>query len=88
MKFVNWLKGAFEHSTKGASARKWSAFIIVLMVVILHIKWFASDEWSYISIVLGLDYTFILCCLGLATWQYLKQPETKEPEKKQTDEAA
>lgn len=76
-KFIDWIKGAFEANNKGASARKFSAFVVVVMVVITHIKWFKSEHWEYLSIVLGLDFTFILCCLGLATWQYMKKDEPK-----------
>ena len=75
--FSKWFRGAFEVNTTGASARKFSAFVVVVMVVITHIKWFKSDHWEYLSIVLGLDFTFVLCCLGLATWQYMKKDESK-----------
>lgn len=51
------------------SARKWAAFTIIIMVVVLHIKWFKSTQWQYIVYVLGLDFLFILICLGLATVQ-------------------
>ena len=68
------LLGSFDTVTKNAfSARKLSAFAIITMVIFTHIKWFKSDHWEYLSVVLGFDYTFILVCLGLATWQYLKQ---------------
>lgn len=77
--FVGWIKGAFEANNAGASARKLSAFVIIVMVVITHIKWFKSDRWEYLTIVLGLDYTFVLVCLGLATWQYMKE---KKPDEK------
>lgn len=82
MKLITWLKGAFEAHSLGASARKLSAFIIIVMVVISHIKWFKSDHWEYLTVVLGLDYTFILVCLGLATWQYLKESKDKSKDDK------
>ena len=78
MNFINWLKGSFESNNKGASARKLCAFVIIVMVVITHIKWFNSDRWEYLTIVLGLDFTFVLVCLGLATWQYMKKDETPQ----------
>lgn len=73
-KFLNKIVGSFDtHSKDSFSARKLSAFVVMVMVVILHIKWFKSDKWEYIAEVLALDFTFILVCLGLATWQYLKE---------------
>lgn len=80
MKIWSWLSGAFEAQNKGASARKLSAFVIIIMVVITHIKWFKSEHWEYLTIVLGLDFTFILVCLGLATWQAVKQTPHEKPE--------
>ena len=64
---------SFKTNAEGYSARKISAFIIMIMVVCLHIKWFRSDRWEYIGEVLGFDFMFILCCLGLATWQSVKE---------------
>lgn len=75
--FVSWIKGAFEANNAGASARKLSAFVIIVMVVITHIKWFKSEHWEYLTVVLGLDFTFVLVCLGLATWQYMKSKDEK-----------
>ena len=65
--------GALDSTSGGYSARKLSAFIMIVMVIILHIKWFRSDRWEYIGEVLGFDLTFILVCLGLATWQIIKE---------------
>lgn len=75
----NKIIGSFDnHSKDTFSARKLSAFVIMVMVVILHIKWFKSDKWEYIAEVLALDFTFILVCLGLATWQAIKQSKKEE----------
>jgi len=78
MNFYQKIVASLENNKLGFSARKLSAFIVIVMVVILHIKWFRSDEWQYIAEVLGFDYTFILVCLGLATWQQIKQKETPD----------
>jgi len=63
------IKGSFDNTQNGYSARKISAFVVILLVVSLHIKWFKSEQWQYIAEILFLDYTFVLVCLGLATWQ-------------------
>ena len=64
----------------GFSARKLSALVIMVMVVCLHVKWFRSDRWEYIGEVLGFDFMFILCCLGLATWQSIKENKVDSKE--------
>ena len=64
--------GSLDNSDNGAfSARKLSALVVIIMVVILHVKWFRSSQWQYLAEVLFLDYSFILVCLGLATWQQI-----------------
>lgn len=76
--FENILK-SLTISKDGYSARKLSALLIIIMVVILHVKWFRSDRWEYIGEVLGFDFMFILCCLGLATWQSVKEKQNELP---------
>lgn len=68
---------SFKTGKEGFSARKLSAFVILIMSVILHIKWFKSDKWEYIAEVLFLDFSFILCCLGLAAWQSVKEKQNE-----------
>lgn len=77
---------AFDTHTKdGFSARKLSAFVIIVMIVICHIKWFKSDRWEFLGEVLTIDFTFIAVCLGLTTWEAIKtkqvEAKVKEDEK-------
>lgn len=60
-------------NNKGWSARKLSALIIILLVIATHVKWFNSDKWEYLGEVLAFDFTFVLACLGLTTWQAVKE---------------
>jgi hypothetical protein len=73
--FINKIISALDTNTKGFSARKLSAFIIVIMVVILHVKWFASDRWEFLGEVLALDFGFISVCLGMTTYESIKKKE-------------
>lgn len=74
----NGVLGSMDNTNKGFSARKVSAFVVIVLVIVTHIKWFKLDKWEYLAEVLFLDFTFILVCLGLATWQNIK---TKQIEK-------
>lgn len=75
----NDILGSFKTGKEGFSARKLAAFTVIALVIITHVKWFNSDKWEYLSQVLGLDFLFILVCLGLATWQAVKESNsTKE----------
>lgn len=73
--FYNGFIGSFDNTEKGFSARKVSSFVVIMLVVTLHVKWFNSQHWEYIAEILFLDYTFVLVCLGLATWQKIKEKD-------------
>ena len=77
--YINKLVASLDNHNKGFSARKLSALLVLIMVAILHIKWFKSNQWQYIAEILALDYTFVLVCLGLTTWQLIKEKKNEEP---------
>ena len=78
---VSKLMSAFDTHSKGFSARKLSAFIVIIMVVVLHVKWFASDRWEFLGEVLALDFGFISVCLGMTTYEAIKiKEENKSPQ--------
>ena len=64
---------SFKNNKDGFSSRKLSAFIVIILVIITHIKWYNSDKWEYLGEVLAFDFTFVLACLGLTTWQAVKE---------------
>ncbi len=70
--------GSLDTTDSGFSARKLSAATGIVMVCIADVKWFQSNKWEYFGEFLILHFTFILVCLGLATWQNIK---TKQIEK-------
>lgn len=70
--------GSFKTDKQGFSARKLAAFTVIVLVIITHVKWFRSDRWEYLGEVLGFDFLFILTCLGLATWQSVKESNKTE----------
>lgn len=73
-KLITKILGSLDTHTKDSfSARKLSAAVVMALVIVLHFKWFKSDRWEYSVEILICDFTFILVCLGLATWQYLKE---------------
>lgn len=65
--------GSFKADKQGFSARKLAAFTVIALVIVTHVKWFRSDRWEFLGEVLGFDFLFILVCLGLATWQQVKE---------------
>lgn len=75
--FINNIISALDNHSQGFSARKLSAFVIIIMVIIAHVKWFKSDHWEYLDGVLALDFGFISVCLGMTTIEAIK---TKSPD--------
>lgn len=64
---------SLKNNKDGYSARKLSGLIVMILVIATHVKWFNSDKWEYLGEVLAFDFTFILACLGLTTWQAVKE---------------
>ena len=69
----NKLMSGLDTHTKGFSARKMSAFIIILCVIIAHIKWITLGDLSELDNVLIIDYGFISLCLGMTTYESIKK---------------
>ena len=71
------LQSAFDTHSKGFSARKLSAFTIVLCVFVAHIAWiksaFIKEDFSLLEGILIIDYSFIGGLLGLTTYESLKK---------------
>lgn len=71
------LQSAFDTHSKGFSARKLTAFTIVLCVFVGHIAWiknaFVKDDFSLFEGVLIIDYGFISTLLGMTTYESIKK---------------
>lgn len=79
--FLRKIIGSFDvHSKQVFSARKLSAFVVIVMIVIAHVKWFKSDRWEYLGEVLTLDFGFICVCLGMTTYENIKTKTTTKNE--------
>jgi hypothetical protein len=73
---VDNLLNSFSTNDIGWSARKLTAFIITLLVIVAHVKWIMScyknSDFSLLPEVLLIDFSTILALLGLTTWERLK----------------
>jgi len=77
------LKKSFDGSNDGYSSRKLTAFAIVVMVIIAHIKWISLGNLTQLEMVLTIDYGFIAALFGMTTYSSIKKDvktEGKEPE--------
>lgn len=76
--FINKLISSLDNHTKGFSGRKLSAFAIITCIIVGHVKLYKAADWiQHFEAVLIVDFSFVLACLGLTTWQAVKKEEPK-----------
>lgn len=78
--FDNILK-SFNGHAEGFSARKLTAFIIIVCVVATHIKWLTLGNLSQMEMVLTIDYGFIAALFGMTTYSSIKLKDDKTVDK-------
>lgn len=69
--YENILK-SFNTKREGFSSRKLTAFVIILLVVIVHIKWITLGDLNDIGTVLTIDYGFVAALFGMTTYHSIK----------------
>ena len=67
------LLGSFEMGDNGFSARKITAFVIILLVILAHIKWITLGDFTQLEMVLTIDYAFVSALFGMTTYQAIKK---------------
>jgi hypothetical protein len=69
----NKILASLDNHSKGFSARKLSALVVITLVVVAHVKWIYAADFSLLTEVLMLDYGFISVCLGMTTYEAIKK---------------
>jgi hypothetical protein len=82
--FENILK-SFNTKREGYSSRKLTAFVIVVLVIITHIKWLTLGDFSQLEMVLSIDYAFIAALFGMTTYHSIKRNGGKDEEVKKDE---
>lgn len=67
---------SFTVTKKGLSAKKVTAFVIIMLVVASHICWlkhsYYKGDYSLLPEILVIDYSIVCACLGMATYEKIK----------------
>lgn len=71
------LFGSLSNDTKGFSAKKLTGFAITLCVIIAHVKWFNEKDFTQLTTVLTIDYTFIATLFGINVVDKMKNTTEK-----------
>jgi hypothetical protein len=71
-KYLDKLISSLDTHTKGFSARKLTAFVIIICVIAAHIKWLSLADFSLLGEILMIDYAFVAALLGMTTYQNIK----------------
>lgn len=88
---INKIISSLDTHSTGFSARKLSAFAVMLSVLTAHVAWlkkaFTTGDFSQLQGVLTIDYAFIAACLTLTTFGPAKpkQPDATSNESTPTD---
>lgn len=81
--FLDNLSGAFNTNVAGYSARKLSAFWIIVLITIIHIWWlrhaYRKDDFSQLEAILLIDFSFVGTALGLTTIETLSKLKNNKP---------
>jgi uncharacterized membrane protein len=78
-KIISKILSGLDTHTQGFSARKMSAFVIIICCIAAHVKWIALGDFKELDIVLGIDYGFIALCLGMTTYESIKKNDSSKP---------
>jgi hypothetical protein len=78
-KILSKILSGLDTHTQGFSARKMSAFVIIICCIAAHVKWIALGDFKELDIVLGIDYGFIALCLGMTTYESIKKNDSSKP---------
>jgi hypothetical protein len=77
LNFLERLTGSLDNvSTQSFSARKLSAFVIIILVIVCHTRWLNSEfrsegDFRLLPEILIIDYSFISILLGLTTFEQI-----------------
>jgi hypothetical protein len=85
-KFLSDLLDSFKIGETGLSSRKLTAFVIVILVIIIHTKWLMTGNLSQLEMVLTIDYAFISALFGMTTFTSLKSFNSKDDKTDKSDE--
>jgi hypothetical protein len=78
--FLNKLISSLDTHTKGFSARKLTAFAVMLCVIAAHVKWLSLGDFAMLGEILLIDYTFVAALLGMTTYQSIKSSQGSDKE--------
>ena len=71
------LRGSFETKIGGSSAKKLSAFAIMVCVVLAHFVWLKhcllTEDFSQFTTVLTIDFAFVASLLGITAFENKKK---------------
>jgi len=72
-KILDDLLNSFKTNEEGFSSKKLTAFVLIVLVIIVHTKWLMIGNLTQLEMVLTIDYTFIAALFGLTTWSNINK---------------
>jgi len=69
---------SFKNNDEGYSSKKLTAFVIIILVIVTHVKWLAIGNLTQLEMVLTIDYSFIATLFGMTIYHTTKVGKTKD----------
>lgn len=73
------LLGSFTNAAGGFSSKKLTALAITICVIVAHVKWFNEKDFTQLTTVLTIDYSFIALLFGINVVDKFKNPNKDTP---------
>lgn len=71
------LLSSFKTNKDGFSSRKLTAFVIVVLAIVIHVKWLMLGNLTQLEMVLTIDYAFISALFGMTTFTTINDAKNK-----------
>lgn len=76
-RLLDFIRSSFDTHSKGASARKTSAFWMIMLTTALEIGWlihsYNKGDFSLLTVVVGVNLGFVATALGMTTYETIKK---------------
>jgi len=73
---------SFNGTKRGASAKKYTAFVIVVCIVGVHVQYSLHFDVHYMLEVLIADMGFVTALFGIGTYEKAKTPQEGQSDEK------
>lgn len=87
----NKFDASFTIKNVGWSAKKLTAFVIMVLVIVAHVCWikhsYYKADYNLLPEVLVIDYGIVCICLGMTTYEKIKVKKNESEKQPNQDDS-